>query len=51
MTWTVIVNPVAGRGRTRKLLPVIEERAAAVGAKVQVSLGPEDPVRLAREAA
>ena len=51
MTWTVIVNPVAGRGRTRKLLPEIEERAAAVGAKVQVSLNPEDPWRLAREAA
>ena len=30
MTWTVIVNPVAGRGRTRKLVPEIEERAAAV---------------------
>jgi len=51
MTWTVIVNPVAGRGRTRKLLPAIEERAAAHGAKVEVSLEPDDPVRLAHEAA
>jgi len=51
MTWTVIVNPVAGRGRTRKLLPEIEERAAAFGAKVQVSPTAEDPVLLAREAA
>jgi diacylglycerol kinase (ATP) len=51
MTWTVIVNPVAGRGRTRKLLPQIEERAAAVGAKVQVSPTSDDPARLAREAA
>jgi len=51
MTWTVIVNPVAGRGRTRKLLPEIEERAAALGAKVQVSPTAEDPVRLAQEAA
>jgi diacylglycerol kinase (ATP) len=51
MAWTVIVNPVAGRGRTRKLLPAIEERAAAVGAKVQVSLSPDDPIRLGREAA
>jgi diacylglycerol kinase (ATP) len=51
MTWTVIVNPVAGRGRTRKLLPAIEERAAAHGAKVEVSLEPDDPVRLARDAA
>jgi len=51
MTWTVIVNPVAGRGRTRRLLPAIEERAAAVGAKVEVSLTPDDPPRLARAAA
>lgn len=51
MSWTVIVNPVAGRGRTRKLVPEIEERAAAVGAKVEVSLTPDDPVRLARDAA
>ena len=45
------MNPVAGRGRTRKLLPEIEERAAAFGAKVQVSPTAEDPVLLAREAA
>ncbi len=51
MVWTVIVNPVAGRGRTRKLLPAIEERAAGLGAKVHVSLSPDDPVRLARDAA
>ena len=51
MTWTVIVNPVAGRGRTRKLLPEIEERAAALGAKVQVSPTADDPARLALEAA
>jgi len=47
----VIVNPVAGRGRTRKLLPAIEERAAAAGAKVEVSLTPDDPARLAHAAA
>jgi len=51
MTWTVIVNPAAGRGRTRKLLPAIEERAAAVGAKVSVSMHPDAPIELAREAA
>jgi len=51
MTWTVIVNPAAGRGRTRRLLPDIEERAAAVGAKVEVSLSADDPPRMAREAA
>ena len=50
-TWTTIVNPVAGRGRTRRLLPKIEEHAAAVGAKVEVSLTPDDPIRLARAAA
>jgi diacylglycerol kinase (ATP) len=51
MSWTVIVNPVAGRGRTRKLLPQIEERAAAVGAKVKVSPTADDPAPLARAAA
>src|SRR6478672_7710002 len=51
MTWTVIVNPAAGRGRTRKLLPSIEARAAAVGAKVAVSMNPDAPGPLAREAA
>jgi diacylglycerol kinase (ATP) len=51
MNWTVIVNPVAGRGRTRKLLPAIEERAASVGAKVEVSLTPDDPARIAQAAA
>src|SRR5690348_8900454 len=51
MTWTVVVNPAAGRGRTRKLLPSIEARAAAVGAKVAVSMQADAPVQLAREAA
>jgi len=51
MTWTVIVNPEAGRGRTRKLLPQIEARAAAVGAKVAVSMNGGAPEQLAREAA
>ena len=51
MTWTVIVNPVAGRGRTERLLPQIEERAAAAGAKVEVSLTADDPARLASTAA
>src|SRR5437762_4089453 len=51
MPWTVIVNPAAGRGRTRKLLPSIEERAAAVGAKVAVSMNADAPIELACEAA
>src|SRR6185437_12287943 len=49
-SWTVIVNPVAGRGRTAKLLPQIEERAAAFGTKVEVSPTADDPIRLARTA-
>jgi diacylglycerol kinase (ATP) len=51
MTWTVVVNPSAGRGRTRKLLASIEARAASVGAKVVVSMNPGAPVDLARDAA
>jgi len=51
MPWTVIVNPAAGRGRTRKLLPQVEARAAAVGAKVAVSMHGDAPAALAREAA
>lgn len=51
MPWTVIVNPAAGRGRTRKLLPAIEAAAAAAGAKVAVSLNADAPGPLAREAA
>jgi diacylglycerol kinase (ATP) len=51
MTWTVIVNPAAGRGRTAKLLPSVEERAAAAGAKVALSVNADAPLELAREAA
>jgi diacylglycerol kinase (ATP) len=51
MTWTVIVNPAAGRGRTRRLLTSIEERAAACGAKIAVSMNADEPLPLAREAA
>jgi len=51
MAWTVIVNPAAGRGRTRKLLAAIEEHAAAAGAKVAVSINADAPALLAREAA
>jgi diacylglycerol kinase (ATP) len=50
MTWTVIVNPTAGRGRSRRLLTSIEERAAACGAKIAVSMNADEPVQLAREA-
>jgi len=51
VSWTVIVNPAAGRGRTRKLLPELAHAASEAGAKVEVSPDPDAPVRLAREAA
>jgi len=45
------VNPAAGRGRTRKLLPELAHAASEAGAKVEVSPDADAPVRLAREAA
>ncbi|HEX5613703.1 MAG TPA: diacylglycerol kinase family protein [Acidimicrobiia bacterium] len=52
MPWTAVVNPAAGRGRTRRLLP---ELTAALGAvddvEVHVSDSPDAPVALARRAA
>jgi diacylglycerol kinase (ATP) len=45
--WTVIVNPAAGRGRTRKLLPQLEQAARAAGADVHVSPEPGAPTKLA----
>jgi diacylglycerol kinase (ATP) len=49
--WTAIVNPAAGRGRTRKLLDDIARAAADVGVDVEVSPAPDAPARLAKEAA
>jgi diacylglycerol kinase (ATP) len=49
--WTVVVNPAAGRGRTRRLLPDVTAAAAAAGAHVEVSPAPGAPARIAREAA
>ncbi len=50
--FTVIVNPVAGRGRTAKVLPrlgpALDE--AGVDAEVLVSTGPDDPARMAATA-
>jgi diacylglycerol kinase (ATP) len=49
--WTVVVNPVAGRGRARRYLPSL--RAAASGmadVDVVVTGGPEDTAIVAREA-
>ena len=51
MPWTAIVNPAAGRGRTRKLLPDLEARARAAGAELHVSPEPGAPTKLALAAA
>ena len=50
MPWTVIVNPVAGRGRTQKLLPQLEQTARAAGVTLHVSPEPGAPEKLARAA-
>ncbi len=51
-SFTIIVNPAAGRGRARRLLPGLEERLAAIrlDAEVVVSPAPDEPVPLARAA-
>jgi diacylglycerol kinase (ATP) len=49
--WTAIVNPAAGRGRTRRLLPKLESAARAVGVDVHVSPEPGAPAKLALTAA
>ncbi len=53
MPWTVIVNPAAGRGRTRRLLPKLTRAFAAVAddVVVEVSSAPGEPARLAGKAA
>jgi diacylglycerol kinase (ATP) len=53
MPWTAIVNPAAGRGRTRRLLPALLDAfaAAPVDVDVEVSREPSEPARLARDAA
>jgi diacylglycerol kinase (ATP) len=49
--WTAIVNPAAGRGRTRKLLPELTLAAQAAGAELHVSPEPGAPAKLALAAA
>jgi diacylglycerol kinase (ATP) len=53
MPWTAIVNPAAGRGRTRRLLPDLTcaFEAAADDVHVEVSAAPGEPTRLANAAA
>lgn len=52
LRYTVIVNPVAGRGRARRLLPRLEAALDANGldAELRVSDHPEQPAALARDA-
>jgi diacylglycerol kinase (ATP) len=45
--WTAIVNPAAGRGRTRKLLPDLERAARDAGIELHVSPEPGAPSKLA----
>ena len=45
------MNPVAGRGRTQKLLPDLERAASAVGIELHVSPEPGAPTKIARAAA
>jgi diacylglycerol kinase (ATP) len=47
----MIVNPVAGRGRTRKLLPELEAAARAANVEMHVSPEPGAPTKLALAAA
>ena len=47
MPWTAIVNPAAGRGRTRRLLADLERAARAAGADLHVSPEPGAPTKLA----
>jgi len=52
MRWTAVVNPSAGRGRTRKLLPRLTEALATTGLDVDVCVSDDldDAIRLARKA-
>lgn len=51
-TWTAVVNPVSGRGRTRKLLPELRSAFARLGPAVEVvvSEDAEHPAAIAEEA-
>jgi diacylglycerol kinase (ATP) len=48
--WTAIVNPAAGRGRTRKLLDDLTRAAKYTGIELEVSPEPDAPARIAKEA-
>jgi diacylglycerol kinase (ATP) len=52
MRWTAVVNPSAGRGRTRKLLPRLTDAFAGIGLDVDVRVSEDldDAIRIARDA-
>ena len=50
MRWTAVVNPVAGRGRTRRLLPELRNTLAAHDVVVHVATSPADGVQAAVDA-
>ena len=50
MRWTAVVNPAAGRGRTRRLLPQLRSAFASHDVTVHVAADPADTVRAARDA-
>jgi diacylglycerol kinase (ATP) len=49
----VVVNPTSGRGRGARLVPRVREQLSALGVEHEIvlSTGPEDPPRMARQAA
>lgn len=53
MPWTIVVNPVAGRGRHRDLVPTLRTLAGSAGleAAVVASESAEDAAKIATEAA
>ena len=52
MRWTAVVNPTAGRGRTRKLLPRLVDALAGIDVDVDVRVSEDldDAIRIARGA-
>jgi len=52
MRWTAVVNPTAGRGRTRKLLPRLVDALAGIDLDVDVRVSEDldDAIRIARSA-
>jgi diacylglycerol kinase (ATP) len=48
--WSAVVNPAAGRGRTRSVLPRLQRALEAQGVAVHISLDAVDGRHIAREA-